>query len=488
MGVVFVCVFLPGLSYSQLVFSGSYAGNSTDDRSITGIGFTPDVVILKGSNNRESIIYTANMGSNTCKRMNGGAYVADGIQNIVSDGFEVGTLADVNVTGNTYYYTAFLNQANNFTSGTYTGNGVDNRAISIGFQPDFIYLISSGSEIIHFATKDMTSGDCCIINGNCALTGIIKSITTSGFTVGTATTSNSASRTYYWVAGKSTSNAICVGTYTGNATDDRDINLCGWAPDFLWIKANANRRSVWRNSVIAGDNTFPINGANPVTNRIQALNATGFQAGTNNEVNTNTTTYYYVAFGDVSSPLSVELKDFSVVLINGLVNSEWVIASELNVKAYELERSINGVDFQPIGHLPARNAGGLQSYSFIDTRPLSGSSWYRLKMIGQDESLHYSEKVLIVNSQKSENPLSFSLYPNPNTTRQLNLAFSETQAKNTKVYFTDLMGKVVFSHVIEAENANQNLEIQIPESLEPGVYFVRAALGTQAYTRRLILN
>ena len=83
---------------ANLFISGSYTGNGVDNRTIAGLGFRAEVIIVMSSNG--TIIRTSTMAGDMSKI--GGAYtavIADAIQSITSDGFTVGTNSYANTSG-----------------------------------------------------------------------------------------------------------------------------------------------------------------------------------------------------------------------------------------------------------------------------------------------------------------------------------------------------------------------------------------------------
>jgi len=64
--------FIGATSVEALMLSGSYPGNGTDNRAITGLKFQPDVVIIKASNSaQEAVIRTSSMSGDLSKPMGG---------------------------------------------------------------------------------------------------------------------------------------------------------------------------------------------------------------------------------------------------------------------------------------------------------------------------------------------------------------------------------------------------------------------------------
>lgn len=108
--------------------------------------------------------------------------------------------------------------------------------------------------------------------------------------------------------------------------------------------------------------------------------------------------------------LPVDLERFGAALSNGVVNLNWQVGTENNVKGYEVERSATGTRFEKIGFV---NATGNRSYSFADRQPLEGKSLYRLKTLDLDGTYSYSQIVGV----NMDLPSGIKLFPNPATDR-----------------------------------------------------------------------
>ena len=67
------------------------------------------------------------------------------------------------------------------------------------------------------------------------------------------------------------------------------------------------------------------------------------------------------------APLPVELRAFTCSLSNNSIKLNWKTATELNNSRFEIERKINGSEWQKIGSVDgAGNSTSLREYSFID--------------------------------------------------------------------------------------------------------------------------
>ena len=75
----------------SMVQTGSYLGDGLDSRIITGVGFTPDVVIIKGDQALEAVIRTSTMSGDASKPVIASLGIGpDMVQSLDTDGFTWG--------------------------------------------------------------------------------------------------------------------------------------------------------------------------------------------------------------------------------------------------------------------------------------------------------------------------------------------------------------------------------------------------------------
>lgn len=285
------------------VATGTYTGNGTDNRDITGVGFKPKLVIIKaddgtvGASGVAAIktgatsVHSFWCGDNTTS-------LTDHIQAVSDDGFQIGTHSSVNNNTDTYYWVAFGGDDTDIVTGTYTGNGSDDRSITgVGFQPDFVLLKGTTNDFGVSKFKGQTTDSFQYFMYSDTSTNHIQAFETDGFQVGTDAGVNSNTETYDYVAIKESTNAFKVGSYTGNATDDRSITGVGFQPTFVHVMSSvaSTRNGVWRTDAHVGDDSSRAEQVVNAANIIQDLESDGFQIGTDSDVNTNSRTYYYIA-------------------------------------------------------------------------------------------------------------------------------------------------------------------------------------------------
>jgi hypothetical protein len=275
--------------------TGTYTGDGNDDRTISGVGFQPDIVIVHSDDiGEEASFRTADMPNGRSKNVTtGNSLGSNEIQSFTADGFVIGDDVDVNGNGETYYWVAMKAGAN-VEHGTYTGDGNDNRNItSVGFQPIWVITLGDGEDDF-FRPGSYGGANSYSLDGTGGASNRIQGVLSNGFQVGSNNDVNNNGVDYYWIAFANTT-STAAGFYTGDNNDPRTISIHGIDPVFAWVKRSGTRASVWRTGAVPGDRSLRWGTAAPATNRIQSLISGGFTVGDSDYVNRNGQTYYYLA-------------------------------------------------------------------------------------------------------------------------------------------------------------------------------------------------
>lgn len=138
-----------------------------------------------------------------------------------------------------------------------------------------------------------------------------------------------------------------------------------------------------------------------------------------NEVNKNNPNSYTLDFilsagasFDCSIVLPVTFHDFSANIVNKKVELIWETATEANNDYFTVERSVDGIHFEPLVHIDgAGNSNELLRYSFVDEAPVQGLAYYRIKQTDFDGIFDYS-LVLPVDILDVKDPW-LNMYPSP---------------------------------------------------------------------------
>src|SRR3990170_3905560 len=291
--------------------TGYYVGTGAN-LSITGLGFQPNLVIVKadtaagvGAVWTSSAMTSTNSNYFTATAKNTASQIT-----LNSDGFTVSSSANVNTAGVRWTWVAFggsdSSSTGTFCVGSYTGNGSASRSItSVGFQPDLVLIKAETAQSAVWRSSAMGNNIGQFFTATVQITNgtLFKTLDATGFTIGNAAQVNSNGVVYQFVAFKNVTGAMSVGSYTGNEVDNRNITGIGFTPDFVFIK---NATSAWDavynlTESYEDYSSYFTDIANAV-NHIQTLQSNGFQIGNSSNVNISSGTIYWVAFGGAVDP------------------------------------------------------------------------------------------------------------------------------------------------------------------------------------------
>jgi hypothetical protein len=187
-----------------------------------------------------------------------------------------------------------------------------------------------------------------------------------------------------------------------------------------------------------------------------------------------------------SGIIPVELVSFTSSIINNSVNLNWITATELNNSGFEIEKSIDNVNWNKLGFVNGNGTSTeVHNYTFSDQNPFIGTSFYRLKQIDFDGTTEYSNIVEVVYGAVSEFALEQN-YPNPfNPSTKINYSIKEKSNVELKIF--DLLGGEVATLVNE-EKSPGNYEVFFDASkLSSGVYLYTIKSGSFVQTRKMLL-
>lgn len=188
-------------------------------------------------------------------------------------------------------------------------------------------------------------------------------------------------------------------------------------------------------------------------------------------------------YNDPSVP--VELASFSASVVNGNIALNWVTASELNNKGFNVERQNSG-NWETLGFVPGfGTTTEAQTYSFIDESPISGINYYRLKQIDFDGSFEYSNTIEV----DLNVPFHFTMeqnYPNPfNPATTINFELTQNGPVTLKIY--DILGNLVTTLVNEVKPAGRHLISFDASGFSSGVYFYTLSSKEGTINKKMLL-
>lgn len=203
--------------------------------------------------------------------------------------------------------------------------------------------------------------------------------------------------------------------------------------------------------------------------------------------------YYPIQTNSVSisitSLIPVELISFNAISKNGLVELQWVTATETNNQGFIVERtSCYHIEWIQIGYIAGAGTDfGENRYIYIDKEIIKSSNYfYRLKQIDYDGSYQYSS-IISTEADFSNNGFElFQNYPNPfNPLTRISYNIPVSAIVNLRVF--DILGNEVAILINERKEPG-NYEVTFEAgNLSNGVYFYELKADDFKVVKKLIL-
>jgi hypothetical protein len=185
---------------------------------------------------------------------------------------------------------------------------------------------------------------------------------------------------------------------------------------------------------------------------------------------TNWNRFSPFAISTQDRPLPVEFVRFSGLRRNGVNALSWTTASEQYNSGFEVQRSMDGRLFQPVGYVPSRGLNGAStiplSYSFNDTAPPAKKYHYRLRQV----ALNYSDRFSpVIRLEETSGALQVkSVYPNP-ATDHLQVMVQSPADSPLRLQLIDLAGRTIQSKQVNALAGINNFILDI-RKINAGIY------------------
>ena len=159
--------------------------------------------------------------------------------------------------------------------------------------------------------------------------------------------------------------------------------------------------------------------------------------------------------------LPLRLLSFHAKLQGSTVACYWVTTGEINTSHFVAERSADAVSFQPAGTVNAFNTAGTHDYTFTDTDPLKGISFYRLQMVDADGRRFYSNVDRIINNAGSR------IFISPDPVKDILKVQYPVAGARSQISIINSSGSMVLIAAAVAGSTNATLNIS---TLPAGAY------------------
>lgn len=189
-------------------------------------------------------------------------------------------------------------------------------------------------------------------------------------------------------------------------------------------------------------------------------------------------TIYYQEL--VNVPLPVKFLNFTATKNKDAALLTWSVENEdVNTVSYEIQKSVNGVDFTPLKSIPALNNGRSSNvYSFtqdnLSAIRSSGVIYFRVKQTDRDGKFVHTE---IRSVKLGGKDLSVAVYPNP-VKNNASVSFDLDANADVAISLVDASGKQLFTNQLQGIKGANLTSINMSK-MAPGSYTLKVQTGTE---------
>jgi len=168
------------------------------------------------------------------------------------------------------------------------------------------------------------------------------------------------------------------------------------------------------------------------------------------------------------------------------IQVDWSVATESNIRQYEIERSADGQVFSTIGTVVATsNNAAAANYYWLDEDIMAGNNFYRIKAVEKSGEVKYSQ-VVSVNTGNTKRDIV--VYPNPVSDGTLKVRLNnQPKGKYTVELFNGLGQKVFITTIVHA-GGSVNQSVRLPSIVSKGIYQLEVKNGETRKTQQLIIE
>jgi hypothetical protein len=188
---------------------------------------------------------------------------------------------------------------------------------------------------------------------------------------------------------------------------------------------------------------------------------------------------------DVITPLPVELLHFSATCDENYVLLSWSTQSELNNSHFEIEKSLNGIDWNIIETVTGNGTTSqLNNYLYRDYHPSNSITYYRLTQVDWNgEKRTYDIQSIEACSNDDDD---IWIYNQLNGQYQININSIHGETVTADIY--DLNGKKLRNSRILELGKGENVFLFNENNLSTGMYMVTLNGAYTQFTYKLIIQ
>jgi hypothetical protein len=184
--------------------------------------------------------------------------------------------------------------------------------------------------------------------------------------------------------------------------------------------------------------------------------------------------------------VDVNLLNFSAVKINKDASLKWQVNNNKDAASYEVEYSFDNRSFTKLSSILPNNALDIAdySYSYLFSETNAAVVYYRIKVVGKDGKIKYSN-VAVLRTALGSNT-NVSIFPNP-THGELWMSLNSSVKEIADLYVWDPNGKLISITKIAIAKGENTLMLPRLSGKPKGNYLVKIKSANNDITQKVVL-
>ncbi|MBA2498880.1 MAG: hypothetical protein H0V30_04060 [Chitinophagaceae bacterium] len=186
-------------------------------------------------------------------------------------------------------------------------------------------------------------------------------------------------------------------------------------------------------------------------------------------------------------PIALPVKFTSITAkqTNSGIQIDWDVAEESGIQIYEIEKSIDGINFSKAGEVKARGNNSSESYHWLDVNPKAGNNYYRVRAIQADGKFFISK---VVSVKIAAGGTSIKVFPNPVKNQQINIQLNGMKKGKYTVVLFNSVGQQMAKYVIDHAGGSSHQTIPFSKKLLPGLYNLQIQNSNTRYDEKIFIE
>jgi hypothetical protein len=168
------------------------------------------------------------------------------------------------------------------------------------------------------------------------------------------------------------------------------------------------------------------------------------------------------------------------------ISVNWKVENQVNISAYEVEKSADGNSFTKIGTRPAQENGNrIIEYGLVDANPFVGNNYYRIRSIsGNPGEARVSEMVKVWAGEENE---TITVYPNPVRDKSIGLHFTQAAPGNYKIRLLNANGQEIYNRILSHQGQRASYKLLPSSVISTGIYMLDITSPTGVRTLKKLV-